>query len=288
MMSYPATIENVQIQTISWCNRSCEFCPSQKFDRKPNLMTLETFQRVLDELASIGFAGRISPYLQGEPLLDKRMPQLIEMIRKTLPGSKILMQSNGDFLTVEKGEAVFGAGLHKLILNAYDSNGDRSATLNRIADELVGKVPGLRKLKGNFQTMIRPEPPGNVTREILIEDKSWWTRDSQDNWAGNVPGMPPLKTPINKYCFRPFEHLSVHYNGNVVLCCCDWKGEVVFGNLNESSLTDILAGEVATTYRHNLAHQNRRMPLCERCDFKGKHPLTARIKHFLRRRLNLR
>ncbi len=287
-MSYPATIENVQVQTISWCNRSCEFCPSQKFDRKPHLMTLETYQRVLDELASIDFSGRFSPYLQGEPLLDKRMPQLIEMTRKTLPRAKILIQSNGDFLTAEKGEELFRSGLHKLIINAYDSNGNRAATLDQIADELTRRVPGLSRLKGDFQTMIRPEPKGKFKREILIEDKSWWRRDSQDNWAGNVPGMPLLKAPLDRYCFRPFEHLSVHYTGNVVLCCCDWKGEVVLGNLTETSLPEILSGEVATMYRNNLAHKNRRMKLCERCDFRGKHPLTTRIRYFIERRVRSR
>ena len=120
-------IQNVQVQTISWCNRNCEFCPSQKFERKPNLMTVETYQRVLDELASIGFTGRFSPYLQGEPLLDKRMPELLAMTRKTLPLAKILIQSNGDLFTLEKGEALFRNGLHKLIINSYDDNG-RQAT----------------------------------------------------------------------------------------------------------------------------------------------------------------
>ncbi len=122
-MSYPWEINHVQVQTISWCNRSCAFCPSQKFPRKLEFMSLETYQRVLDELASLGFSGRFSPYLQGEPLLDNRMPQLVAMARQTLPQAKILIQTNGDALTVEKGLALFEAGLHKLIVNCYDNDG---------------------------------------------------------------------------------------------------------------------------------------------------------------------
>ncbi len=270
-------IQNVQVQTISWCNRNCEFCPSQKFERKPNLMTVETYQRVLDELASIGFTGRFSPYLQGEPLLDKRMPELLAMTRKTLPLAKILIQSNGDLFTLEKGEALFRNGLHKLIINSYDDNGDRVRRMKGLASQLAERVPGLKHVKGSFHHMIRDEPPGKISMEVLIENKTWWRRNSQDNWAGNVPGMPPLKAPMNRYCFRPFEHLSVHYNGNAVLCCCDWKGEVVLGNLNETSLVDIMNGPVATMSRKNLTNKNRRMKLCERCDFRGKHPLIYQI-----------
>lgn len=273
-------INHVQVQTISWCNRSCSFCPSQKFPRKLELISLETYQRVLDELASLGFSGRFSPYLQGEPLLDRRLPKLVAMARQTLPQAKLLIQTNGDALTVEKGLALFEAGLHKLIINCYD-NHEQASRMQDIAREIARRQSDLRYIKSSFYRLIRPEYHGQISLEIAIEDKTGWKEDTKENWAGNIPGA--LKEPLRKSCFRPFEQLYVHYNGNVVLCCCDWKGEVIFGNLLETSLLEVYSSPIATKYRENLAKKNRKMKLCEVCDYRGTHRLRDRLMLFLSR-----
>ena len=278
-MSYPWKINHVQVQTISWCNRSCSFCPSQKFPRTLEFMSLETYQRILDELASLDFSGRFSPYLQGEPLLDNRMPELVAMARHTLPQAKILIQTNGDALTVEKGLALFEAGLHKMIINCYDDNGDQVSRMQNLIREVVKKQPAISYIKSsfmhNFNRMIASEGHGQISREIAIDDKTWWKEDTAENWAGNIPGS--LQEPIRESCRRPFNQLYVHYNGNVVLCCCDWKGEVIFGNLMRDSLVEVYSGPVATKYRENLARKNRKMKLCEVCNYRGKYPLIDRL-----------
>ncbi|MEW6659108.1 MAG: radical SAM protein [Thermodesulfobacteriota bacterium] len=170
-MTLPWEIKHVQVQTINKCNRSCAFCPSEKFPRQLEFMSLETFQRVLDELAALGFAGRFSPYLQGEPLLDNRLPQLLSMARATLPRAKLLIQTNGDPLTVEKGLALFEAGLHKLIINCYDDQAQVSR-IRGIVREMVGRRPDLKFIKGRLARMVRPEH-GQIRREIAIDDKTW-------------------------------------------------------------------------------------------------------------------
>jgi radical SAM protein with 4Fe4S-binding SPASM domain len=91
--------------------------------------------------------------------------------------------------------------------------------------------------------------------------------DTAENWAGNIPGSLP--EPLRKSCIRPFHQLYVHYNGDVVLCCCDWKGEVVFGNLMRAGLPEVYSSPIATRYRENLAQKNRKMKLCEVCDYRG-------------------
>ena len=276
-------INHVQVQTISWCNRSCAFCPSQKFPRKLEYMSLQTYQRVLDELASLDFSGRFSPYLQGEPLLDKRMPELVAMARATLPKAKLLIQTNGDSLTVEKGLALFEAGLHKLIINCYDSK-DQFYRLQAMVRNLVGRQADLRFIKGSLARMIRPERHDRIQREIAIENKTRWKADTGENWAGNIPGA--LTEPLRKWCFRPFNQLCVHFNGDVVLCCCDWKGEVVFGNLMRASLSEIYSSPIATRYRENLAQKNRNLKLCAVCDYRGNYLFRYRLMFFLSRLVN--
>jgi radical SAM protein with 4Fe4S-binding SPASM domain len=276
-------IDHVQVQTISWCNRSCAFCPSQKFLRKLEFMSLETYQRVLDELATLGFSGRFSPYLQGEPLLDNRLPDLVVRAHTTLPQAKLLIQTNGDALTVAKGLALFEAGLHKMIINCYD-NKDQVSRIRDMVKELVSRKSDLRFVQGQLSRMIRPEHHGHIKHEIAIDDKTWWQEDTAENWAGNIPGA--LTEPVKKSCFRPFHQLYVHFNGDVVLCCCDWRGEVVFGNLMKASLTEVYSSPIATQYRENLAKKNRKMKLCEVCNYRGNYRLKDRLMLFISRKFN--
>ena len=276
-------INHVQVQTISRCNRSCAFCPSQKFPRKLEFMSLETYQKVLDELASIGFSGRFSPYLQGEPLLDKRMPELVAMARATLPKAKLLIQTNGDALTVEKGLALFEAGLHKMIINCYDDE-DQVFRIQSLVREMARRQPDLKFIKGRLARMVRSEHPDQIRREIAIDDKTWWKEDTAQNWAGNISGG--LTEPFRKSCIRPFHNLCVHFNGDVVLCCCDWKGEVIFGNLMKASLPEVYSSPIAARYRENLVKKDRNMKLCDVCDYRGGFLLRYRLMFFFFRLLN--
>jgi radical SAM protein with 4Fe4S-binding SPASM domain len=273
-MPLECKIDHVQVQTINWCNRSCAFCPCQTYPTKLELMSLETYQRVLDELAALDFSGRFSPYLQAEPLLDKRLPELVAMARRALPRAKLLVQTNGDALTAEKGLALFEAGLHKLIINCYD-NAEQVARMQGLVREMVGRQAGLRFIHGKFARLIRPERPGQIRQEVAIEDKTWWKADSISNRAGNIAGA--LTEPLRKSCFRPFKQLYVHFDGDVILCCCDWKGEVVFGNVMKQSLPEIFSSPIARQYRENLAKKNRKMKLCEVCDYRGEHLVWDRL-----------
>ncbi len=276
-MIFDWTIRHVQVQTISWCNRSCAFCPSRKYERRREFMTFETYERVLSELAALGFSGRFSPYLQGEPLLDRRLPQLVSMARERFPHARLLVQTNGDALNVRKGLALFDAGLSKLIINCYDNHNGRADKLRKTVREITAGASDIKYVRGGFGMMIRPEGFRSPRREITIDDKRHWTKDSEENWAGNVPGIHLVKEPLKASCIRPFQQLYVHANGDVVLCCCDWKGDVVFGNINDAGLVEIFSGPVATMYRENLKNRNRLMKLCDVCDYRGNYPLSYRL-----------
>jgi len=72
-----------------------------------------------------------------------------------------------------------------------------------------------------------------------------------DAWAG--------------YCFGMRDHFSILHNGDVVLCCVDFNGRTKLGNLNNSSLKEVLSSEevgkiVKGFKKFQLVH-----PYCKRC-----------------------
>jgi radical SAM protein with 4Fe4S-binding SPASM domain len=264
------SIRHVQVQTISWCNRGCAFCPSKKFPIERALMSLGCYERILDELTAFGFEGRFSPYLNNESLLDKRLVRLVALARMRLPASVRFIATNGDALTIDRAVALFDAGLDRITINCYDDRGDRIAHMRRLAQDLCARVAGLRRADdATFAEMVSTADGGSGRRIICVRDCTGLRVEDMSNIAGNVPDAAIPAAPLMLSCYRPFEQLHVRYNGDVVLCHCDWKGEVVFGNINEQSLSSIYDGAVARDYRERLARGDRRARLCSQCDFPG-------------------
>ena len=97
--------DNIQIQTIEFCNLKCDFCPNHYIiwdrieDKKKgipyNTMSIENYTKIVKNLAKLGYKGRFSPYLMNEPLIDKeRIVEFIRIAREYLPECFIQMDSN--------------------------------------------------------------------------------------------------------------------------------------------------------------------------------------------------
>ena len=84
------------------CTRKCPWCPQHDHPRKQELMPVEVVEKVARELAAAGFEGSVGLHLFNEPLADKRLEQIVKLVRSILPRAEIYFHSNGDLLTVER------------------------------------------------------------------------------------------------------------------------------------------------------------------------------------------
>jgi len=114
---FPKTI---QIQTFTGCNADCIFCPyGETYETQPKgKMPIELFHRIIDEAAEHG-VRRISPYLMNEPLMDRDLFDKIRYINDKIPDAKVVVTSNGHFLTPPVVDKVLemGDGLHELYIS---------------------------------------------------------------------------------------------------------------------------------------------------------------------------
>lgn len=90
---------NIEIETTTICNRKCEYCPNSKHDRGMFYMDIKLYKKIINDLAKINYAGRLSPHFYGEPLCDTRIVELMEYTHLKLPKAKLIIFSNGDLLT---------------------------------------------------------------------------------------------------------------------------------------------------------------------------------------------
>jgi radical SAM protein with 4Fe4S-binding SPASM domain len=264
----------IQIQTVSWCNRSCVFCPSGKFPIDKVFMSLDIYHRIINQLQAINYAGRISPYLMNESLLDKRLPELLAYTRAHCPESWIAINTNGDALSEALLERLFDAGLNSLDVNAYDSPVQHTKHVE-LATRFTARHRDITFRTGYSNPFFQGDNIPRSTKLLNCRDMSFWeprflariaTPDMQ-NRSGNIPGARQVTAPLPLGCQRPSQQMYVNYRGEAVLCCNDWRAEVVMGDTAQATLAEIWMNDKYQRYRHNLQQKNRAMPLCDTCDY---------------------
>ena len=295
----PMMFKRINIEISNICNLKCSFCPA--VERTKQVMEVKEFSKILSKVARR--AEEIVPHLLGEPLNHPQLALILDEADKF--GVKINLTTNGILLNEEKGNLL----LHPVVrqvnfsLQAFEDNfKDQSVGvyLRRI-ERFVHLALELRpdlyiNLRlWNLQTSISDlEQSDLMTQMSEIFQFSWSDIhidirrrknfkirgrlylhfDSRFEW-------PTLKRPeISKkgYCHALTGHIGVHADGTVVPCCLDDKGVLALGNLNESSLEDILASPKAINMREGFAKGELREELCRKCDF---------ITRFSRKPLNL-
>ncbi|PON16002.1 hypothetical protein C2W62_20780 [Candidatus Entotheonella serta] len=236
----------IQIQTVSWCNRSCAFCPSGKFPVAKTFMPLDVYHRVIDQLHALHFSGLISPYLMNESLLDKRLPDLIAYTRKQCPQSWIAINTNGDALSEALAERLFEAGLNCMDINAYD-DASQYTDYVALAERVTARHPEIQLTSGYLDPNFNAPSLPRHTKLLHCRDMSDWERrfnaklDVADliNRSGNVLGAAHVTEPLVAGCERPFQQMYINHRGEAVLCCNDWRFEVVMGDTAEAPLLEI-------------------------------------------------
>lgn len=233
----------VLIETRTDCNRKCSFCP-QAFQQRPfKEMEWEVFESIIQNLVKIGFSGRIAFDMTNEPLLDKRIVDMVTYARKASPRFFLDITTNGNLLTLELADRLFAAGLDNMDINDYRS--DRTMKAYKLSKnlEIVSKAyANSPKLTFNYRK----------TDEILTSR------------GGNVAKAVENKH-IHSFCNYPFRKLNISPYGDVILCCMDYMYEVKLGNVMEKDLEEIWYSQEFDEYRFMLL-KRKREKICAKCD----------------------
>ena len=240
----------LNLETMNTCNRSCFFCKfgNRKAEEEKSKMSIEVIEKILQELIDLDYTGSVRLHHVNEPMLDKRIYDIISLIKRS--SNKIIteMTSNGDLIDEYSLEKLHKSGLDRLNLSAYE-------------DSSMEKFLQLQK-KWNF--LIHDMREGKKLHEKLT------------NQAGFIDLEPrlmnlKLKQFINKQCHLPFEQLVIGSNGEVALCCEDMYKLQNFGNVKNQTLSEIWFGDKFNFYRKKLKEGNRKeLNLCSKCTFSGK------------------
>ena len=272
-------IQEIHLESSTACDARCVFCPHDSL-RRSGRMPWGVFKKIVDEAVGMGVV-RFTPFRVGEPLIFPDLIPWIEYIGSK--GAQVTIFTNANNLTDSIG--------NQLIANS-NAISSLHISFHGGTKEVYEKFMGLNfeKTLVNVEAFVdkTPEFPVNIfstihpdTASTLDDFKGLWdaskfedigTRDSMA-WAGERPNEMSLiiflktRDDVKKVpCERVLYQLDVMYDGLVCLCCVDAHGKVIFGNLMEHSLKDVLGSPERQRYiEAHLAGAWDELPLCSEC-----------------------
>jgi hypothetical protein len=240
-------------------------------------MSWDMYAKIVSDLKSIQYTGKVGLYLFSEPTLDKQLVERVRHLKKEVPKCIPNTYTNGSILTKQMVIDLMEAGMNYLWINAYNEKDDLK--VEGIVNELkishphfFGEDVGLQNVKATdkiirFKRAFRDGKPSDST--------NYW-----NNRGGILIGQnhPPLSEPKQTECTQPFRQMFLNIKGDMDFCCADWNSIYRFGNIMDHHILELWNNDDIQRARKALKNKRRDLlHMCDKCDCKG-----GSFKHMLR------
>ena len=271
----PRMPEIVQIEATNICNAKCVFCPRDDMHRRQGIMSLELFKKIVDECAELGIT-HVRMHNYGEAFVDRK---LVEKVRyaKQKGIQEVGMISNGSLITEPVARGMIDAGLDAINISV-DAAGKEVFEATRIGlkyDKVIANIERLLRLRGESGKR-RPKLILSFVRQNNSADEQAFIEHWKSiadkihvtdlhNWAGTLN----TESDVNFPCYRPWLTFTVLWDGRVSLCCADFDGKTILGDLNTHTIAEIWNAEPYRNARRQ--HLESGGPdVCRACDLPRK------------------
>jgi sulfatase maturation enzyme AslB (radical SAM superfamily) len=271
----PQMPEIVQIESTNICNAKCVFCPRDDMHRRQGIMSVELFRKIVDECADLGIT-HVRMHNYGEAFIDKK---LVEKVRyaKQKGIKEVGMISNGSLITEQTARGMIDAGLDAINISVDASGKDvfESTRVGLKYDKVIANIERLVRLRAESGKR-RPKLILSFVRQNNSADEQafieHWRKVADKihvtdlhNWAGTLN----TESDVNYPCYRPWLTFTVLWDGRVSLCCADFDGKTILGDLNTHSIAEIWNAEPYRDARRQ--HLESGGPdICRACDLPRK------------------
>lgn len=238
----------IDLMTTELCNLSCEFCP--RGHGYPNLnlhMDLKLIDKVGGELSEFKYKNRLLYCGFGESLLYNNLIESIKILKKHMPWQEnIHIVTNGDRLTYDKTCELLESGINKIFVSMYDG----AWQVDKFSE--IFNRAGMKSDQYILQHYYKP--PEENYGFIHLSNRAGYLFNEK---------LPSVG------CNIPFYAMSIHWDGDVLLCSHDWEKKQVMGNLFNQSVHDVwMESRKLWEFRNQLADSRNCHP-CNKCNIKG-------------------
>jgi len=225
-------------------------------------------------------------YKDGEPLMNRNLPEMIVMAKESGYFDTVDTTTNGALLTNELADKVLATEIDLINISVDGLDSDQFLTFTKAKVDFTTYVDRLRYLyenRGNTKIVIK------TTREIIGEDREQEFLDTFGDMCDRIfventsPCWPEfdveermgIKIKEGLYgneiieqtaCPYLFYSISVNSDMKVSACFVDWSRELIIGDLNTESLREVWNGDRMNAHRAaHLDGRRKEHPICGDC-----------------------
>ena len=278
---FKKSVSLVEIETFSYCNRRCWYCPNSFIDRFSHntFMAKNIYNQILADLASIDYDGEITFSRYNEPLADRRILDRIRLA-KTMTNATLRTHTNGDYLTPLYLDELYQAGLRKIYVQVYLNGTSRdipwtdakamtqcARTMERIGlalDYEWGRKGATHGYRGTYRDM-----------DVFLECKNFGVVGLDRGGLIQIGDGKVRAAP----CFYPVRNLYIDYNG-AMMPCCNLRSDapkhedcILYELTGEADeLFKAYVSEKYVTWRSRLLTCEPKEGVCRTCKTDDKEP----------------
>jgi len=266
-------IIQIHIEPNTSCPGKCNFCPHNRVKRKETL-GYDLFCKNVDEGRYLG-CFNYTLFRLGDPLFFGDLFKWLDYLRVKHCTTDLFTNAFG--LTDEKADKLieYSDIINTIVFSVHGSNPIdyeliMGLDFSRTYDNIINFMEKKHQIPCEIFSLSK-----NITPERESEYKKLWqdynfTSIALRNyveWCGNIDDLANNNISKTRVpCVRLIKQLDIDCRGNVVLCCMDAFSDIIFGNISEESLQEILQKPLRQYYleKHNSC-QSAELPLCKNC-----------------------
>ncbi len=276
--------DDMRFEVTTKCNYDCVICPRELLMRKKETMRLDLFKLLFDKIvAETDRCTTLTISGIGEPLLDETLDKKIEYAKSIRPALRVLILTNGSLMTVEKFKRLQDIGVTSIRVSMYGNDPDSYCRVHGVKDRGM-----FERVRNNILACLK----SRITTEILLTlnviegynehiVKDWiayWEDkvDLIEVWRPHNWGMGKKYRKVQKEklktCGRPLlGPLEIQVDGKVNMCCCDFNGDLVIGDLKTQTLQEIFSSPAYCKIAecHRTGNFTGSGLICQGCDFRN-------------------
>lgn len=301
------------IETTNACNMRCYFCPRTTMMTRPvETMKPELFKKIVNQLSPHSpvtwltwedyvtdtydidpddvsenhfFLYIIPKVIQlhgyGEPLLDKNIPDYVELLSER--GFPSYFSCNPANIDVPKTLDMFNRGLSYIKYSIESTNDSTHKSVRGAASDFTESYSKLldilnKKEQRNLNTTIiitmldlnRENQQEDFERlqKLFFDMDVYLYQKSQDTQWLNKDYHGTKSIHWSEPCKHPWMSMTIKSNGEATQCMEDFNNAIVLGDTNKESLYDIWNGKKYAKLRQDHLELTKGIQCSERCDMR--------------------
>ena len=274
----------VEIETVNACNARCPMCTINDWERNYPVMRDNVFNKISDEIIeNKEFVKRVSLYRDGEPLIDKKMPQRINKffkngIKETSIATNVALlneKTSRDLLESGLGMVIFS--IDSLKKEVYEKIRVR-LKFEQVRDNAIKFLELRDKINPKCRVwtrMIRQESNYNEFDDYY----NFWRKYASEvdriyyhnifNWGGQLDGYKSVEKSYepNLPCVALWSLMVFFANGDVPLCNVDYNNKYPTGNVMKNSIRELWKSKIMNARRKlHLDGNKKDISICVNCN----------------------